>query len=270
MYRKRQILSLAELLCEAAGHVNPAKEKSMGDTRAQVAIRQEQFEASLNNYLIKKGASSKFANRQDKFKQRVASVAQELLDVAIQAKWRIEEEDKLPQCPPNVAGYVSVQLVHDYYAKSGDSDHFKFVEALRAELSPQLNSDVTVSVEPEQFHQATAAITKAAPAAGGVVDARIHTTKYQRKRVLHAVIAEATIVAVDPDDWTSVWAALVVMAEGTPKPPPLLGHEPGEGIRYLTDNEDGPVRWLKRATFGRNMRRAQKSLVRPIEDDSGQ
>jgi hypothetical protein len=33
-----------------------------------------------------------------------------------------------------VAGYVNVELVHDYYAKSGDSDHFKFVEALRAEL----------------------------------------------------------------------------------------------------------------------------------------
>ncbi|MGT2509774.1 hypothetical protein [Cupriavidus basilensis] len=56
-----------------------------------------------------------------------------------------------------------------------------------------------------------------------------------RAHALRAVIEAAKVNAAACDDYHSVWATLVLLAEGENRPAPLLGYVEGEGVKYQTD-----------------------------------
>lgn len=81
-----------------------------------------------------------------------------------------------------------------------------------------------------------------------------HKTK-RRSDQLAAVIAIAKKQAADPDDWHSVWASLVALAQSASRPPPLLGYTDGEGVKYQIDNGEAPVAWLTREALRKRLTR---------------
>jgi len=79
----------------------------------------------------------------------------------------------------------------------------------------------------------------------------IHKTRHGDP--LKRVITMARQQALNPDDWTSVWAALVVLAESPSRPAPLLGYDK-VGVKYKTFDVESRVRWLTREAFRRRGR----------------
>lgn len=53
-----------------------------------------------------------------------------------------------------------------------------------------------------------------------------------RRNALDAVIEQATKMATAPDDYHSVWASLVSLAERKDRPAPLLGYVDDDGVKY--------------------------------------
>lgn len=84
--------------------------------------------------------------------------------------------------------------------------------------------------------------------------AKTHTLK-RRSNPLKAVLAEAEVKAVDRNDWSSVWAALVLLAQRIPPPAPLTGYVEGEGVQYQTDKALEPVGYLTRNAFRNRFKR---------------
>lgn len=76
----------------------------------------------------------------------------------------------------------------------------------------------------------------------------VHEMK-RRADPLAAVITKAKSEALDPTDWTSVWAALVALAQRSDRPPPLLGYTEGEGVKYQTDSAETPDGWMTREAW---------------------
>lgn len=58
-----------------------------------------------------------------------------------------------------------------------------------------------------------------------------------RRHTLTAIIETAKERAANPDDYHSVWAALVRLAEGSNRPAPLLGYAEDEGVKYQIKND---------------------------------
>ena len=77
---------------------------------------------------------------------------------------------------------------------------------------------------------------------------RTHELK-RRGDALAAVLALAKKQALAADDWQSVWASLVALAQSAKRPAPLLGYSEGEGVKYQTDNDEKPVGWLTREAY---------------------
>ncbi|MEI6195784.1 MAG: hypothetical protein WCS42_15800 [Verrucomicrobiota bacterium] len=108
---------------------------------------------------------------------------------------------------------------------------------------------VVAAPEPTAQAEPVAAVVHWKPAKPSPV---IHKAK--RADRLAAVIEMARGQAVNPDDWTSVWAALVELAQSPSRPAPLLGYDE-DGVKYETYNEAKPVAWLKRDAFRQRARR---------------
>lgn len=92
----------------------------------------------------------------------------------------------------------------------------------------------------------------AAASAPASVSTTVPTVIHKLKRradQLAAVIAKAKSEALNANDWTSVWAALVAMAQSADRPPPLLGYAEGEGVKYQTDSAEAPVGWMTREAW---------------------
>jgi hypothetical protein len=66
---------------------------------------------------------------------------------------------------------------------------------------------------------------------------RTHEIQKGRKHALAAIIAVAKNNAADADDYQSVWAALVRLAESRDRPAPLLGYVEDDGIKYQGASE---------------------------------
>jgi hypothetical protein len=98
---------------------------------------------------------------------------------------------------------------------------------------------------------AEAAGTATVAEGGGIV----HKQR-RRADALAAVIDTAKQLATAPNDWTSIWAALVVLAQKPSRPAPLLGYTEGEGVKYQTDNAERPDGWLTRDAFRKRFERA--------------
>jgi hypothetical protein len=80
----------------------------------------------------------------------------------------------------------------------------------------------------------------------------------RRSDSLSAVIELATESAVDREDWPSVWAALIRLAEQPRRPAPLLGYSEGEGVKYeKRDHPDG-FKHLTREAFRKRHERTHK------------
>ena len=77
--------------------------------------------------------------------------------------------------------------------------------------------------------------------------------KGRRVNVLSAVIKLAQKMAVDPNDYHSVWGALTDLADATPAPPPLHAYKPGQGIMY--ENEEGGFSYLTKNALRNRIQR---------------
>lgn len=76
-----------------------------------------------------------------------------------------------------------------------------------------------------------------------------------RAEPLAAVLSTARAKALDPNDWQSGWAALVVLAQSPVRPAPLLGYSEGEGVKYQKDDANEPIGWLTRDAYRKRQRR---------------
>lgn len=83
--------------------------------------------------------------------------------------------------------------------------------------------------------------------------------KKRRTDELSAVIKLACKEALDPDDWPSVWAALVALAEKDDRPAPLMGYVEGEGIKYKKDGEEHGIGYLTRDNFRQRCGRRKRA-----------
>ena len=130
----------------------------------------------------------------------------------------------------------------------------------RLELLPNIDVALLDATNPQS---ATTRGASRPEAATSVVEAirdadRSPTVTHEVRRradPLAAVIAQAKSTAADSNDWTSVWAALVVIAQRQDRPPPLLGYTEGEGVKYQSDRMDEPVAWLTREAWRGRARR---------------
>lgn len=84
---------------------------------------------------------------------------------------------------------------------------------------------------------------------------KVHTLK-RRTNALDAVIKMAKTKATDPDDYQSVWAALVQLAQGKGRPAPLTGYAEAEGVLYQ-DGENACKSFTKQALRKRMNPRAR-------------
>lgn len=86
------------------------------------------------------------------------------------------------------------------------------------------------------------------------------TTKSpSRANILNAVIQKATENATEQNDYQSIWAELVKMAQSHPPPQPLRGFEAGRGIKYF----DGGTRYFSKEALKERIRRKIKKLNNP-------
>lgn len=125
-----------------------------------------------------------------------------------------------------------------------------FRDYLSAEPAPeptvQAEPAPAVVDAPEPTAQAkpVAAVVRWEPAIPASV---IHKSNRRTER-LDAVIEMASGQAAKPDDWMSVWAALVKLAQSPCRPAPLLGCDDA-GVKYEDHNKEDQVAWLKREAF---------------------
>ena len=87
-----------------------------------------------------------------------------------------------------------------------------------------------------------------------------HVAKRRQDR-LASVISIARQEAVDPRNWISVWDSLVVLASRKRPPAPLLGYVVGEGIKYVTDDDQQPVRFFTRQALRKRVDREKGSTA---------
>lgn len=94
------------------------------------------------------------------------------------------------------------------------------------------------------MEQSTAAEVEQSPAP------RVHGIE-RRTDALHAVFGQARLKAANPDDWPSVWQALVELAESSARPRPLIGYVEGEGVKWrrVRDGRDDAIEVLTRGAF---------------------
>ncbi len=83
---------------------------------------------------------------------------------------------------------------------------------------------------------------------------RIHIIK-RRKNILDSVIEMAIAAAANPNDWQSIWAALVKMADSDQKPAPLIGYVDQEGVKYQDEKGTNGVSFLVKDAFRKRMKR---------------
>jgi hypothetical protein len=72
----------------------------------------------------------------------------------------------------------------------------------------------------------------------------------RRINALSAVIDKAKKSATDPDDYQSVWAALMALAQTVDRPSPLLGYVDGEGVKW---DDNGSVKILSKDALRKRM-----------------
>ncbi len=73
-----------------------------------------------------------------------------------------------------------------------------------------------------------------------------------RSDPLAAVIEAAKEAAVNGEDYQSVWAALVKMAEAAP-PAPVVGYVPREGVQYRVDDDGEELRYFTKDALRKRM-----------------
>jgi len=90
--------------------------------------------------------------------------------------------------------------------------------------------DAPSSPEPEALPEAEGPVLGAKPSRpeASTIQHRIKSRSDQ----LAAVLERAKEAALDRDDYLSVWAALVSMAQSSSRPAPLLGYVEDEGVKY--------------------------------------
>lgn len=153
-------------------------------------------------------------------------------------------------------------LIHDEWAFTTPADVNRWLDGidqhgfmpridLRLPLQPSSSPDRSLLATRQQLIEA-----QNAPTSRGSAYGITHTTKKKRTSALNAVITKARSCATDGADWLSVWNELVSMAKADHRPAPLLGYTEGEGVKYQTDKEEGPVAYLTRDAFRKRFRRA--------------
>lgn len=78
-----------------------------------------------------------------------------------------------------------------------------------------------------------------------------------RSDPLGAVVEAAKSAALDRDDYLSVWAALVNLAQSSNRPAPLLGYVDDEGVKYQVAEGDG-TKFLTKDALRKRMYRSAR------------
>ena len=68
-----------------------------------------------------------------------------------------------------------------------------------------------------------------------------------KTHALAAVIEKARQSAADANDYQSVWAALVRIAQSPERPAPIIGYVDTEGVKYQTAEREEPKYFTKKA-----------------------
>lgn len=89
----------------------------------------------------------------------------------------------------------------------------------------------------------------------GGVPAAVKRTLKSRADRLGAVLVQAEALALDPTDWQSGWAQLVLLAQSSERPAPLMGYVEGEGVKYQKDSASEPIGWLTREAYRKRRQR---------------
>ena len=91
----------------------------------------------------------------------------------------------------------------------------------------------------------------AAPSVGSTANnGKVHSLM-RRTNALDAVIRMAKASAAEPDDYQSVWAALVQLAQRKERPAPLTGYAEGEGVLY--QDGENPCKSFTKAALRKRM-----------------
>ncbi len=179
----------------------------------------------------------------DALSSRLNTLEQEGMTKAERRKlWR---QDSLKELPEGVFAWLDeFEPVYQNY-----TDPETWIEPLRegereVNLSAYCSADkfqiIMSGFEPYTEELLCKSEQSAAPTKQGAPEkATGCTTTHKLKRrsnILYASIEQAKRIAIAPDDYHSVWAALVSLAESKDRPAPLLGHIEGEGIKYQGSN----------------------------------
>ncbi|UEP35957.1 hypothetical protein LL998_06615 [Burkholderia ambifaria] len=145
---------------------------------------------------------------------------------------------------------IAAHLFNEFFGEASP-------DATLSSTAPK-NNDATPPAGPpadadDSPHGARAPQPQAVNANGRIV----HRTG-RRTTALDAVIEMAKGRAVAPDDWQSVWAALVKLAQGDDRPAPLTGYAEGEGVLYQVN--DDPCKAITKQALAARLRRRRASI----------
>jgi hypothetical protein len=153
-------------------------------------------------------------------------------------------------------GAAYAQEVAQWAASDGIATASEVLELLRCACPTSKGVEPSVTgagAEPAVAEPATTVVHRDAPVT------HTHTLK-RRAEPLAAVLALAAGKAVNSDDWTSVWASLVALAQSPNRPAPLLGYTEGDGVKYQTDSPTNPVGFLTREALRKRFKRGNPPL----------
>ncbi|WP_321927847.1 hypothetical protein [Paraburkholderia guartelaensis] len=130
------------------------------------------------------------------------------------------------------------------------------------ELEIVIHSDFRRLAESQRTLRDAGVVPLAVSAAASPTPSRaltvFHENPHRRANILDAPVDLARGQALDPDDYQSVWASLVDIAQAPNRPAPLTGYVETEGVLY--QDENNPCKRLTKERFAKYFhRRFQRS-----------
>lgn len=128
-----------------------------------------------------------------------------------------------------------------HIAKSANLKHHSWIDSWIASAHRSAAPDLPRSTESSRCYEQASGFKESAEHANSAMSITLvrrpaHASATQRN-ALAAIIQIARSHAPDPNDYLSVWAALVKLATSESRPAPLIGYADGEGILYSTDTD---------------------------------
>jgi hypothetical protein len=161
-----------------------------------------------------------------------------------------EVDDEISDCRIKRPGEFNVEM-------KARAENLERLHNEKAQLMNELQAiDPTLGLDGKPRSAASTNPTVDPAAAPTPTTVQHRTTR--RTDPLEAVLELARSRALSASKWTAVWNALVVLAQSSDRPAPLLGYTEGEGVKWQADDEAEPVRYLTRENFRDRWRRSKR------------